>query len=1345
MNTGPDKAPTVAEAKLADTPRGPGKFRPFAWLFKKLSQLMFCLLILLTVYVTVGRIFMGVLTYQADTVAAQVSQAINMQVSIEALNGSWSWFSPTLEVRGLRVTAAQTAEPHTHSVARAELSLDPFKSLLARKAVITKITADHLDLTVQQNDNGGWTLAGLAAGQSDIARRLQNFVLNTGVVTLIESSLDVRPFNAPEIQLGALNLTLENTGSNHQLQVQVRINDQDSPSQFALTMEGEPGDDFNATAYANVTSLDLVSFVTRFLPANWNLQAARVSASVWADINQTGLQSLRGTFADVQVQAEENAGDHEIDLQNAAAKFQLRRDESNGANVDDWSVAVQNLTLDWQQAPWEVPAIQLHLPANAADELTLHASQLDLAMLAQIVESAVPMPERAADALRTLNPSGLMESVTITSARDGSYAGGFLLRSNLQNVAVDAWQGAPAGSGINGYLQADAKSGFVELDSNNFSIRLPQLFAQTWSYDHINARVGWQFDANNLRVQSSVIDLANASLKGRVQFELYNTRNTQNLWESDLSLLVGMLNMDAAVRAAYLPTLPNLREPMTWLEGALQAGQLSNNGFILRTSTIKGAPAAAKTTASWYNIENGQLKFLPQWPALEGITGHVEAREADVDVMTTKGRISGINLQPTTATVRPVATGGSLVTVIGAAATDTATGLEFLRTTPLHDNIGSFLDNWQSFGNLAIGLNLAIPLGINSDPDRIDVSVQSTGSELVMPDYDLVINDINGEITYNNLAGLNATALTARLFNAPLEASITTIGEDAEHRGTRVSGAGRVNMTALQLWPRQSEFVRQLLEFMPGAFEYSADLTIPSASSTNAGATRLELKSDLVGVTNLLPAPMSKSADESANVELSLGFGAEQETLSIRYGDFLSGEIVLDNNGIQRGQLYLGERNRNFTIRQSDANVPGLLVNGDVATFNFEEWKTVADSFSTGDQDSRALSDYLRLVDVNAEKLQIFGQELTDINVQVRHENEAWLIYAQNTLVEGNFVLPDNDVMPWLVNLDYLRFPPRPEPDPEVEEEEIDLLENVDPTELPAVNFSTKELSVGANVLGAFAFELRPRTGGATISNFTMNAADAHISDLAETGGANIDWRFTNKMHTSSFNGLFAAGNLAQVLPAWGNDANVESTTARFGGNLQWSGSPLAFSLKKASGQLEMHITDGRFVDIEAGSAKIFGALNFDSLIRRLQLDFSDLFQSGFAFDSIDGNMIFNQGIVTTNEVIRIVGPSSNITINGEINLPLQTIAADMQVQIPLGQNISMLAGMLGAWPIALSTYIASKIFQEQMEDFTTIIYRLDGPWDAPEAGFEPPPDAQISPTPGLPATTTPPVGETRP
>ena len=66
-----------------------------------------------------------------------------------------------------------------------------------------------------------------------------------------------------------------------------------------------------------------------------------------------------------------------------------------------------------------------------------------------------------------------------------------------------------------------------------------------------------------------------------------------------------------------------------------------------------------------------------------------------------------------------------------------------------------------------------------------------------------------------------------------------------------------------------------------------------------------------------------------------------------------------------------------------------------------------------------------------------------------------------------------------------------------------------------------------------------------------------------------------------------------------------------------------------------------------------------------------------------------------------------------------ETIDADVLVNLPLGQNVSMVAGILGAWPIAITTYVASVLFRDQLENFTTVLYRLEGPWDDPQAGFE--------------------------
>ncbi len=509
--------PVVAvPARTALPPPGSGTSRLFGWLFRFISKLMLSLLILLAVYVTGGRLVMGVLTYQADAVAGQLSEALDMPVSIAALNGSWSWFSPTLEVQ------------HTHRAGSAELSLDPFKSLIEGQMVVTRILVNGLDIAVQQNANGGWSLAGLAGGQPDAERRLQHFILNTKLITLVESRITIKPLDSAEHTVDSLALVLENADNRHRLEAQLRVNGQASPANLVLTMEGQPGEDFNASLFTAVSGLDVKPFIASVLPAGWAWETVNTSANLWAEIDETGLQSVSGKFTDVQVLATEEAGDHSIDLQQGTVSLTLNRTAANTADANGWSLALQDITLAWQQTAWTVPAIQLHIPEGGAGELIVQASQLDAAMLAQIVNAAVPLPSRAASALQTLSPRGMLENVTLKTTLDGTYPGGFLLRSNLRDVAVDAWQGAPAGSGINGFLQADNHSGFVELASDDFTIRLPLLFSEAWHYDHINARISWLLDNGDVRIQSSIIDLANNLLKGRVQFELYNTRNTRN-------------------------------------------------------------------------------------------------------------------------------------------------------------------------------------------------------------------------------------------------------------------------------------------------------------------------------------------------------------------------------------------------------------------------------------------------------------------------------------------------------------------------------------------------------------------------------------------------------------------------------------------------------------------------------------------------------------------------------------------------------------------------------------------------------------------------------------------------
>lgn len=1312
---------------------GPLSRRLHVRILRRLWQLAITLLVLLAVYMTGGRLLMPLVAGQVAGIETQLSQALGATVTIGELRGSWFRFSPALEIRDLTLTTGTAADPQRHGLAQLTLELDAVASLFSASPVIASIHADSLQVVLQEAADGRWTLAGMAGGGPDHSRQITDFILQTGGIGLSEAVVRLQRADGSVVNIDSLYLDLRNRGNNHELESQFRINGQQSPSHLRLDLEGDPRAVFVASLYAQADALELGALLGMPQAGGWQLQDLRLGGSVWIDADQNGVQLLRTSLADLTGAAMHLASQRTVTLANASFKAYVRPVITSADQASGWDIGFTDMAFDWQQTPWEIPALQIALPPAGATELTLRAGALELGMLQQLALTTQEVPDNVVAILDTLAPRGFLRNVEFVTARDGSLPGGFRLQANLADVAVNAWGGAPSGRGLQGYLRMQAREGFVEVDSRDIDLHLPRLFTEAWHYDHLNTRVHWQVTDDGFRVGSTAIDVQNSGLDGQVRFDLYSTRNGTGEPVTELSLLVGMQSMDVAMRAAYLPTLEHIRPTMDWLQAALQGGRIRDSGFMLRTSTTANAPPEANTFATWYHVEDGRLQFLPEWQPLENITADVVVRDGAVLVQTQTASIAGIPLDPAVGTVLPAPAGGALLTVRGTASTDTGAGLDFLRASPVRNAIGPFMDNWQASGEVAIDIALDIPLGANSaqrEAERIiDVNVRSTASELTLPDYALTLSDINGPVRYHSVTGLAAEALDARLFDQPIVAAIETVSSPAAGPSTRVTTTGRAAVTALQAWPSQPEFVRNVLDYTSGEIGYTSTLDIKHRAGADGIRTRLNLATDLVGLASTLPRPFAKTGDEADDLHLEIAFLPEGELLTARYDDFLSGQIVLDAGGIDRGQLFFGDRNRDFTIRQSDTRTPGLLLNGELPYFHYEQWQTVADDLAArASTEQRPLADYLRLVDVNLGMLEIAGQEFADIAVQVRVDDAGWQIQGTNALLGGHFTIPMS-AEPWQVNLDYLRFPPWDEPALDaagkvIEEEKFDLLADVDPATLPPFDFATAELSIGEQNLGAFNFRYRPDNSGASISDFRMVAPDSSITDQTRTGGANIDWRYGGGMHTSSFNGLFAAADLAEVLPRWGHDANVESEVATFNGTLQWNGSPLAFTLKDASGQLQLDIRDGRFVDIEAGTARVFGALNFDALIRRLQLDFSDIFQSGYNFDSITGNLALERGVVTTNGAAVIDGPSSHLSINGEIDLAQETIAADMEVQIPLGQNLSMLAGLLGAWPIALSTYLASMIFADEVAEFATVIYRLEGPWENPSAGFEAPESA---------------------
>ncbi|HTQ98708.1 MAG TPA: YhdP family protein [Candidatus Acidoferrum sp.] len=1290
---------------------------------RRFKHIGLILLVAVTTYVTLGRLLMPFVATHKDTFELQLSNALGVPVTIGDIHGSWFRLGPSLTLHKLRIGDPASNNP-LHTVDRIELVLDVPHSLLTHKLVVSRISATKLDFTLQEGDGGKWNLAGLPdQGGTGNADPLIDFLLNTKVLTVNEGKVALRRKGGQTLALNSVILNVQNGFIDHEAQLQLRIDDQKEPAHMVLQLDGDPRRTFSAKLWLDTEQLDLLSAVRDQLPAAWRWQQLQGHGRFWLDVDSNGIQNFAAELNDVDVVATHDDGQHKLELQHGSLKLLAQPIYMKPGQPVEWNLHVQDAGFDWDNHPWTLGKLQLTTSHVPELRFKLQADALDLAMATQVVRATVPMPEGAYEALTLLNARGLLRNMTLDTAPDGSYPNYFLLRGNLDRVAVDAWQAAPAGSGVDGYVEADAVGGFVEVDSRDMTLHLPLLFTSSWHYDRVNARVAWHAVHDEVHVQSSVIDVANEALAGKVRFDVFNTRGSDGHFNTEFSLQVGMQHMQVAQAPNYLPTLDSVADIMKWLRESLQGGELGESGFVLHTmhgNTVV-PPEGSQFTGSWYRATGAVLKFRPDWPALNDAAAAVVQRDNLVDVATRGGNIGGIDVHEAEARIRPFS-GTQVLGVQASADTRTGSGLDFLRNTPVHDTIGTFLDDWNGEGGISLLVALGIDLHDHAAAPLIRVETDIHNGELHMAGFDLRFSKIGGRVIFDTRSGLQAKALTANLFDKDLGIDIATTGGGTATEIIRMEGKGTAAVPQLQQWSGQPAFVRQLFNYTQGAIDYTATLTVSKTPRNPNRETSLVIASNLVGLGSKLPAPLGKKAEESMPLTLELGFGGDARTLDFRYRDFLAGSLQFDGGGIQRGLVSLGDRNRNFNVRQTDSNDAGVLINGDIDSVDVQAWQEIANAMNEAGGGGRKTEDYLRLVDVNIGKLSLLGNDFDQVNVVVRHPAHAWQINAHNDLLSGNIEVPDDKSKPLQVALDYLRLPARQVVDKSVKNppEEPDSLQGIDPSKVRAFDFKTKELSEGPSNMGAVSFRFRPNAQGATLADFRMQSPDYSITDTTRNAGSTIDWRYADGKHQSGFTGLFAAGDLSKALPTFGQDPIVISKNASFDGALQWPGSPLHFALKHASGTMHMNINDGRYVEFSSGRLRLFGALNFDALIRRVRLDFKDIFSKGFAFDRIDGALKFNDGVVTTVTPLRIDGPSSKIAIQGEINVRDETINANAQVQIPSGQLLTTGLAVSGLWPAAVATYLASKILK--VDDFTTLNYPIEGPWENPtKAGFEPP------------------------
>ncbi len=78
-----------------------------------------------------------------------------------------------------------------------------------------------------------------------------------------------------------------------------------------------------------------------------------------------------------------------------------------------------------------------------------------------------------------------------------------------------------------------------------------------------------------------------------------------------------------------------------------------------------------------------------------------------------------------------------------------------------------------------------------------------------------------------------------------------------------------------------------------------------------------------------------------------------------------------------------------------------------------------------------------------------------------------------------------------------------------------------------------------------------------------------------------------------------------------------------------------------------------------SGAAKLLGMFSLDSILRKMQLDFSDIFDAGMPFDSISGSGRIEKGIFVTNN-LKMDASAGDMLIRGKADLKKQQVDAEV-------------------------------------------------------------------------------------
>lgn len=1201
-----------------------------------------------------------------DRIEAWLSERAGRPVAFDRVQTQWTRRGPLLQLEGLRVGEADAGV----SIGQAEVLVAMYGGLLPGRS-FTELRLRGLSLTLERAEDGAWNVHGLPGQQAggdplDALKGLGELQIVDGALVIAAPSL------GREIHLPRIDLRLRVDGDRLRAGARAWSRPEGQPLQANLDFDRATN---SGRAYAGLDSRNLGEWQALLDLGGIAVVSGSGTLRAWAEVEQRRLVSL---VSDLRLQSLELKGAPLDGVQQTPSLEFGRLDASTR----------------WQrtQDGWRFDAPMLRVGSGAEtqtlDGLTF-AGGKRFAMVADTLDagpllSVAGLSDRLSPQLRhwlmQAAPRGSVSGLSIA----GEQGGAMQLHAQLSGLGFGAVGDAPGVDGLAGRLQGDGQ-GFVLDLAEDATVRFdwPSGFGVVHDVSLQGQLVGWRDDG--WRIGTSALRLKGSDYGAHVRGNLWFQTDGQRP-RIDIAADIDDAPVIAAKRFWVHHRMPEAA--IEWLDAALMGGWV-REGHAVVSGDLDDWPFTGTDGRfeARGRIDDGQFRFQPDWPELDGVAADVAFIGNGFDIHG-KGDLMGVDIGHFSAAIEDFSE--AELKIQAKSESEASRLLAMLRQSSLQRTHGDTMDHLVASGPVKVDFELLQPLHQHRPVQRkLGGMVELRGAKLAEKRWDVAFEDVRGVARYDQ-GGFVAEQLAVKSEGRPGQLSLRA-GSGALDKQQAFEGELSTTLQADELLARAPRLA-WLEPHVDGVSEWTVAVAIPAG---NAGTGGLTLRSDMVGTTLALPEPLAKPAAAKLPVSVKTTLPLEKGPVDVVFGDVLAlrADMASDKPGLH---VVLGGGDLPKAMPAT-----GLTVTGSTPRLDALGWVAMV---QRGEGEG-GLS--LRHADVLADTLLIAGSGFPQTRLQAAPADAAMAITLDGPALSGGLLVTDEPHMAVTGRLQRLHWRPvAAGNDPADTNTHAGTIADFDPAKIPALALEVDDLRFGQAALGNASLRTQPVAGGLQVEKLQLRAPKQQI-DLTGT------WSGTGNSARTRMDVQVKSQDFGALSDNLGFKGRVGGGHGTASVQVAWPGSPAQFRLEALEGSVVVSARDGSLLEVEPGAGRMLGLLSVAEVRRRLMLDFSDFFSKGFAFNRIDGSVQLGGGLARSEDLV-IDGPSAEMRIRGHTDLKAEQFDQTIEV-LPKSANVLTAVGAVAGGPLGAAVgAVANAVLQKPLSEMGAKTYHVSGPWKQP-------------------------------